>query len=70
MAKVMNFSRNNLRTNWVIQYIGEEGFDAGGLAKEWFDLVTAEVFNPDLGLWKMSEANRLDINPASGELIF
>jgi hypothetical protein len=72
MAKVMSLSRTNLRTNWVIQYIGEEGLDAGGLAKEWFDLVTAEVFNLNLGLWKTSEANQmcLEINPASGELLF
>jgi E3 ubiquitin-protein ligase NEDD4 len=71
MVKVMSFSRRDMRTIWRIEYIGEEGLDAGGLAKEWFELVTNEVFNPDLGLWKMSEANQmsLEINPASGELI-
>ena len=36
------------------EYIGEDDLDARQLAKEWFELVTTEVFNPDLGLWKMS----------------
>jgi hypothetical protein len=66
---VMSMSRSDMRTIWRINSIGES--DDGELAKEWFELITTEVFNPDVGLWKMSEANQmcLDINTASGELI-
>ncbi|KAL3808648.1 hypothetical protein ACHAXA_006635 [Cyclostephanos tholiformis] len=67
IAKVMSLTRGHLRTVWRIEYIGEDGIDAGGLAREWFDLVTKEVFDPAIGLWKTSESNQmcLEINPAS-----
>jgi E3 ubiquitin-protein ligase NEDD4 len=47
--------------------MGEIGIDAGGLTREWFQLVTEEVFNPDMGLWLPSASNQMAmrINPAS-----
>jgi hypothetical protein len=64
---VMSLSRKDLRKLWRFEFIGEMGIDAGGLAREWFQLVTAEVFDPDMGLWQSSEANQMMmvINPAS-----
>ena len=60
-------TRSELRRNWRIYFTGEDGLDAGGLTREWFKLVTDEIFNPDLGMWVTSEGNQmcLDINPAS-----
>jgi hypothetical protein len=67
MMSVMSLSRRDLRKTWKFEFIGEEGIDAGGLAREWFHLVTEEVFNPGNGLWQQSAVNQMcmDINPAS-----
>ena len=47
--------------------MGEAGIDAGGLAKEWFLLVTKAIFDADSGLWLSSTGNQMlmRINPAS-----
>ena len=68
---VMSLSRKDLRKLWRFEFIGEMGIDAGGLAREWFQLVTAEVFDPDMGLWQSSEANQMMmvINPASSTFL-
>ncbi len=67
MMSVMTLSRRDLRKTWKFEFIGEEGIDAGGLAREWFQLVTEEIFNPGNGLWQQSAVNQMcmDINPAS-----
>jgi hypothetical protein len=72
MKRVMQFGRKDLRTRWMIEFIGEEGIDAGGPAREWYQQVTDAVFDPAMGLWQMSESNQMcmQINPASGELLF
>lgn len=41
-----------------IEFVGEEGVDAGGLRKEWFLLLVREVFDPNHG------KPRLDLPPA------
>jgi E3 ubiquitin-protein ligase HECTD2 len=33
-----------------VHFEGEEGVDAGGPQKEWFLILTQELFNPDLGM--------------------
>jgi len=64
---VMSLGREEMRKRWRIKFLGEEGLDAGGLAREWFELVTKEVFDPDNGLWLSSAQNQMcmTINPAS-----
>jgi hypothetical protein len=37
-----------------IQYVGEEGIDAGGLTREWFELLSKELFNPNYALFTPS----------------
>jgi E3 ubiquitin-protein ligase NEDD4 len=58
MAAVMSLSAKDLRKMWRFEFIGVDRFD----------LVSREVFNPELGLWKPCPTNqmRLEINPASG----
>jgi hypothetical protein len=65
---VMSLSRTDLRKLWRFEFIGEMGIDAGGLAREWFQLVSQEIFDPDMGLWQSSQVNQMcmEINPASG----
>ncbi|KAL3822837.1 hypothetical protein ACHAXA_011474 [Cyclostephanos tholiformis] len=64
---VMSLGRTDLRKYWRFEFMGEVGIDAGGVAREWFQLVTEEVFNPDMGLWLPSASNQMAmrINPAS-----
>eukprot|EP00535_Pseudo-nitzschia_heimii_P005716 CAMPEP_0197189868 /NCGR_PEP_ID=MMETSP1423-20130617/20545_1 /TAXON_ID=476441 /ORGANISM="Pseudo-nitzschia heimii, Strain UNC1101" /LENGTH=880 /DNA_ID=CAMNT_0042642105 /DNA_START=453 /DNA_END=3095 /DNA_ORIENTATION=- len=64
---VMSLSRKDLRKLWRFEFIGEMGIDAGGLAREWFELVCNEIFDPDTGLWTSSATNQMSmtINPAS-----
>ena len=65
---VMSLSRKDLRKIWRFEFVGEMGIDAGGLAREWFQLVSEQIFDPNYGFWQSSVANRIcmDINPASG----
>jgi len=67
MEAVMSLSRKDLRKTWRFEFIGEAGIDAGGLAREWFHLVSSELLNPERGLWKQSATNQMcmEINPAS-----
>lgn len=67
MEAVMSLNRKDLRKVWRFEFIGEAGIDAGGLAREWFQLTTEEVFDPDMGLWQTSATNQMcmQINPAS-----
>ena len=66
---VMSLGRKDLRKLWRFEFIGEAGIDAGGLAREWFQLVTDEIFDPDMGFWQSSETNQMcmQINPASSK---
>ena len=68
---VMSLSRKDLRKLWRFEFIGEMGIDAGGLAREWFEIVCSEIFDPDMGLWMSSVTNQMSmtINPASGTFI-
>ena len=69
LEAVMSLSTKDLRKVWRFEFIGEAGIDAGGWSREWFDLVTKELFDPNLGLWQTSkkDKSRMTINPASGE---
>lgn len=64
---VMSLGREEMRKIWRFEFMGEQGIDAGGLAKEWFQLVTEAIFDADSGLWSFSENNQMlmRINPAS-----
>jgi hypothetical protein len=64
---VMSLGQEDMKKIWRFEFMGEQGIDAGGLAKEWFLLVTKALFDPDSGLWLSSEGNQMlmRINPAS-----
>lgn len=56
------------RCGFGSDFLGEEGIDAGGLAKEFFELVTKEIFDADNVLWLSANAENqmaMRINPAS-----
>ncbi|KAK5101614.1 putative E3 ubiquitin-protein ligase [Lithohypha guttulata] len=41
-----------------IDFVGEEGVDAGGLRKEWFLLLVREIFNPAHGLFSYDDESQ------------
>lgn len=67
VSAVMSLGREDMRKIWRFEFMGEAGIDAGGLAKEWFLLVTKAIFDADSGLWLSSTGNQMlmRINPAS-----
>ena len=69
MDAVMSLGRDDMRKRWRIEFLGEPGIDAGGVAREWFELVSERIFDPDFGLWLSSFNNQacVNINPASGK---
>lgn len=40
-----------LRCKLSVQFSGEEGIDAGGLTREWYQVMAREMFNPNLALF-------------------
>ena len=50
----MKFDAEDLKGKLTVEFVGEEGIDAGGLVKEWFILISREVFNPNYALFKPS----------------
>lgn len=51
-----------------IKFANEPGVDAGGLVREWFTLMTKEVFDDTTGLFcRSGNGDGLMINPASAE---
>lgn len=71
LRAVMSLNQENLRRRWVVQFKGEEGIDAGGLKREWFELISEELFDLNTGLWMTSGDNQmnLQIHPASSKLL-
>ncbi|SCU91381.1 LAME_0E12288g1_1 [Lachancea meyersii CBS 8951] len=50
--------RSDLGKSLRVEFINEPGIDAGGLRKEWFSLLTKEIFNPDNGLFIVIDESR------------
>ncbi|XP_052794019.1 E3 ubiquitin-protein ligase NEDD4-like isoform X2 [Mya arenaria] len=66
---VMGIKRPDLfKTRLWIEFDGEAGLDYGGVSREWFFLLSKEMFNPYYGLFEYSATDNytLQINPLSG----
>ncbi|KAI5305695.1 hypothetical protein KEM56_003618 [Ascosphaera pollenicola] len=55
VSEVVATGHEDIKKGLRIEFIGEEGVDAGGLRKEWFLLLTRDIFNPDHGLFLYDE---------------
>uniref|UniRef100_A0A8C5A908 E3 ubiquitin-protein ligase n=1 Tax=Gadus morhua TaxID=8049 RepID=A0A8C5A908_GADMO len=64
---IMGFHPQDLRRRLWIIFPGEEGLDYGGVAREWFFLLSHEVLNPMYCLFEYAGKDNycLQINPAS-----
>uniref|UniRef100_A0A3Q3RWC1 E3 ubiquitin-protein ligase n=1 Tax=Mastacembelus armatus TaxID=205130 RepID=A0A3Q3RWC1_9TELE len=65
--QIMSFNSQDLRRRLWIIFPGEEGLDYGGVAREWFFLLSHEVLNPMYCLFEYAGKDNycLQINPAS-----
>ncbi|KAG0267021.1 putative E3 ubiquitin-protein ligase [Mortierella polycephala] len=63
-------SRNemDLKKSLRIEFVGEDGVDAGGLRKEWFLLLVRQLFDPQFGMFIYDDQSSYCwFNPASFE---
>lgn len=56
-ADEMKYGKLNIR------FSGEEGVDAGGVTREWFQVLARGMFNPDWALWQPVAADRTTFHP-------
>ena len=56
-ADEMKYGKLNIRFN------GEEGVDAGGVTREWFQVLARGIFNPDWALWQPVASDRTTFHP-------
>merc|ERR1739844_649330 len=47
------------KNRFYIVFEGEEGQDAGGLLREWYVIISREIFNPNYALFKTSSGDRV-----------
>lgn len=65
-VKVMQLSKHELRKNKLfICFQGEEGLDYGGPAREFFYLLSRELFNPYYGLFEYSASDMYTVQISS-----
>lgn len=61
-------NKDHFKTRLWVKFDGEKGLDYGGVSREWFFLLSHEMFNPYYGLFEYSAGDNytLQINPDSG----
>uniref|UniRef100_A0A671RFC9 E3 ubiquitin-protein ligase n=1 Tax=Sinocyclocheilus anshuiensis TaxID=1608454 RepID=A0A671RFC9_9TELE len=67
--RILSVKRSDLlKARLWVEFEGEKGLDYGGVAREWFFLISKEMFNPYYGLFEYSATDNytLQINPNSG----
>jgi len=63
---LQNASPQDLKKPLKVKFVGEEGVDEGGVAKEYFRLLSAQLFAPEYGMFKCdSESRYLWFDPQS-----
>ncbi|KXS21640.1 HECT-type ubiquitin-protein ligase E3 Pub1 [Gonapodya prolifera JEL478] len=66
-AEIMRYQPSDLKKRLMIKFSGEEGLDYGGVSREFFFLLSHEMFNPFYCLFEYSahDTYTLQINPQS-----
>ncbi|CAM0135849.1 unnamed protein product [Umbelopsis sp. WA50703] len=61
-------NETDLKKSLKIEFVGEDGVDAGGLRKEWFLLLVRSLFDPQFGMFTYDDESTFCwFNPASFE---
>lgn len=68
MDGIESIQSEDMMKTFRFEFIGEPGLDAGGVAREFYELFSEQLFNPDCGLFTYSSVNQMcmQINPNSG----
>lgn len=53
-----------IKSEFEVQFVGEQGVDGGGLRREFITIILQRIFNPNFGLFRLSD-NGLSIQPNS-----
>lgn len=61
--QLMAMTSSELRYPITVKFFGEEGVDAGGLTREWFLVLSREIFNPDYLLFRSAANNQSVFQP-------
>lgn len=56
-------SGEEMRAKIQVQFQGEEGIDAGGVAKEWYGALAREIFNPNYALFVQAGGKACTYHP-------
>ncbi|KPV75697.1 uncharacterized protein RHOBADRAFT_35425 [Rhodotorula graminis WP1] len=66
-AEMMKYSGEDLRKRLMVSFQGEEGVDFGGVSREFFFMLSHEIFNPSYCLFEPTEKTSytLQVNPNS-----
>ncbi|VEU19917.1 DEKNAAC100738 [Brettanomyces naardenensis] len=51
------------KSNLEIHFRGEEGVDAGGLTREWYQVLSRQIFNPDYALFTPVTSDKTTFHP-------
>jgi len=65
--ELFRYRPHEWKSRFYIIFEGEEGQDAGGLLREWYSIITRDIFNPNYALFMTSPGDRVTymINPSS-----
>lgn len=68
MDAIESIDTADMKKIFRFEFLGEPGLDAGGVAREFFQIICEQLFNPDCGLFLYSAVNQMcmQINPNSG----
>ncbi|KAL1632937.1 putative E3 ubiquitin-protein ligase [Neofusicoccum ribis] len=55
ISEVVGGGSEDIKKGLRVQFVGEEGIDAGGLRKEWFLMLVRELFDPNHGMFVYDE---------------
>lgn len=68
MDAIESIEAADMRKIFRFEFLGEPALDAGGVAREFFEIISSQLFNPDCGLFLYSSVNQMcmQINPNSG----
>ena len=62
-AQLERYAVSEWKNKLHVKFFGEEGLDAGGLSREWFLLLSREIFNPAYALFKPAANNPAVFTP-------
>ena len=65
LVQLLQMKQETLRSEFHIHFQGETSYDAGGLTKEWLNILITELFSSQLGLFKQTICENPTYLPAA-----